>query len=248
VSDDLDRLYDLRDEVDREQQRLSVDATTSATVEATDDSAAVTVVFGSTGHRLTVTVAESWRDAYEPEQLGAAIVKVATQAASDRLLAWGTAAQDRPRPRARPLPSLSDTGVGRLAAALESGDIGRSPAAVTERIVAMLSELNRGLDETFALVRRRAEETFTARSADGHVEVEVDQSGLLRRVDVSLEWLQNARAHVIGADVTAAIVAAQAQRGDESSANPLAGTPLEKFAALATDPDALVRMIREEGS
>lgn len=243
MTDELDRLYDLRDEVDREQQKLSRGASSSDRLHAEDETSSIVVDYDPATTELSVQITEGRRSTYAPEELGAAIVDVVLHAASARVAEWGEQIEDDDRVTARPLPTVSETPVGRLAVALETGEIGMAPDAVTNRIVEMMSEMNRQLDATLDIVKGRATETFSSRTFGGNVTVTIDRAGLLQAVDVSPAWLAGARAVTITAEINGALEAARAKL-EKQSANPLAGTPLEDFAALATDPDALIRMIR----
>lgn len=248
MSDGLDEIYDLRDELDREQQRLAAGAAVSGVATGSDEHGAVTVEFDTVSGTATVNVADSWRSSYEPEELGATIVRVATEAATaQRMQTWEEQVPEPGTAPTRPLPKTSDTAVGRLVEALESGSIPQSTAAVSERLVEMITELNRGLDETFAIVRSRAAQGYSGRTFGGNTVVTIDRSGLPVSIVFSEAWLATAHARSIGAEVNAALeIAREARDADAAAgANPLAGTPLERFAGLATDPDALIRLIKD---
>ncbi len=248
MRDELDEVYDLRDELDREQQRFAAAGSQSTGVASgSDEHDAVSVDFDTATGAVTVALSESWRSAYLPEELGPAIVRTATEAtATHRMQAWDEQMPESGSTRTRPLPPNSDTAPGRLLDELESGRMGMSATAVSERLMELLGELNRGLDETFETIRSRATQGYTGRTLGGNVTAVVDRSGMPVAVSFAESWLATAHVRNIEAEINHALEIARENRDSDATtgANPLAGTPLERIAELASDPDALVRLLK----
>ena len=247
MSNGLDEIYDLRDELDREQQRFAAGSESTGVATGSDEHNAVSVEFDTATGVVTVGLNESWRSAYLPEELGPAIVRTATEAtAAQRMQTWDDQVPESEPMRTRPLPQTADTGPGRLREELQSGRMGMSATAVSERLMDLLGELNRGLDETFETIRSRASQGYTGRTFGGNVTAVVNRSGMPVSITFAEAWLTTAHVRSVEAEINAALEIAREARDADAPANtnPLAGTPLERFAALASDPDALVRLLK----
>jgi DNA-binding protein YbaB len=187
MTDPMERLLDVRDELDRATQQFEQAAAARTSTVGSDASGSVSVTFRADGRLDGIRVRANWATRLDDDALGAAVVAAVTDAATRSAVDWGTALADgldAPAPRTRPLPST----VGSLAAGLDEVTSTRSlldhdrasleaMAAVLER---MLVEVDEVADEVEAVGLRR----LVGRAAG--TDVTVTLSGAAAVVDVTV--------------------------------------------------------------
>jgi DNA-binding protein YbaB len=162
MSDPMEGLLDVRDDLDRATQRYERAAAARTAIVGSDADGAVSVTVRPDGRLDGIRVRADWATRIDSDALGAAVVAAVTDAATRSALEWGTALADgleAPAPRTRPLPSP----VGSLAAGLDDVVSTRSLAdydrpsleAMAEVLERMLAEVDQVADEVEAVGRRR---------------------------------------------------------------------------------------------
>ncbi|MGX1933269.1 YbaB/EbfC family nucleoid-associated protein [Microbacterium resistens] len=244
MTDDIDRLYDLRDEIDLGRQRFAQGTPPEDEGEASDPSGAIRVVARRSENHIRVHLGDRWEDAHEPEALGAAIVATYAQIAYAALGAWGESVAEAPEPtRATPLPPLGSSVASRVEDAFAAGAERPDIHAVMHNVTEILQQLSAGFAEAAEAVGHRATAEYDGSTYGGHVTATVNGAGHLVRLVLSPQWLGRTRASGIATEINAAIDAAVEQIPPATAAGALEGTPLAEFAALAEDPDALVKRL-----
>lgn len=236
---DADHILDFRDALDRDAQ--AYDAAPSVST-ASDTSGSVSVAFDSDAGVLSVVVGDRWQAAHRPEELGTVVVDLVAQLAAERARQWGEAVtEDETRQATTPLPPRSETPAEHVQAALADAGDSLDATAVLSQMMTMLEEVNAGMDAAMQIISARLSATHSAASAEGRVRATVDGSGAVTALVLDEEWLGTESA----ADITRAINQAIATAAAAASApvDPLAGTPLERYAGVIDDPSALARIL-----
>ncbi|MGN8025609.1 hypothetical protein [Microbacterium sp. 22242] len=242
MADDADYVYDLRDEFDREAQRLATPEGAETRTVA-DESGAISVEWERATDAIWITLTEGWRSEYRPEELGGAIISTVSSIGTTESAEWAEQLPDEETVRTRPLPPVDDTPTGRFAEALRErrGEIDLDQ--VTTRLFEMLGEIADGVDGALDAVRARVDEEIVGSTFGGHATAIVNGVGTPLRFEFDQRWLATASASAISNEVTNALDIARERVEPARLAQPLAGTDLGRFATLATDPDRLTRMI-----
>ena len=187
MTDPMERLLDVRDELDRATQQYERAAAARTTTVGTDPSGSVSVTVRPDGRVDGIRVRADWASRLDGDALGAAVVAAVTDAGTRSALDWGTALADgldAPAPRTRPLPSTA----GSLAAGLDEVTSTRSLLdrdrasleAMAQVLERMLVEVDEVADEVEAVGRRRV-----VGRAPG-TDVTVTLSGAAAVVDVTV--------------------------------------------------------------
>ena len=236
---DADHILDFRDDLDREARAYSEAPTVSS---ASDASGSVSVAFDSESRVLSVEIGERWQAAHGPDQLGTVIVDLVAQLAADRARQWGEAvAEDESRQGATPLPPQGETPAEHVQAALADAGDSLDATAVLGQMMTMLEEVNAGMDTAMQMISARLSATHSAASAQGRVRATVDGSGAVTALVLDEAWLATEPAPGITRAINQAIAAAASAAS--APENPLAGTPLERYAGVLDDPSALARIL-----
>ncbi|MGL4177779.1 MAG: hypothetical protein ACRCSN_17105 [Dermatophilaceae bacterium] len=188
MADPMERLLDIRDDIDRTMQSYEAAAAARTDVEGSDASGAVTVRVGRTGILESVRIRADWSRRITPDQLGSAVTAAVGDAAARSGLVWGDAlaeSLDAPRPTTRPLPSVD----GSLAAGLSDvADPQRlveheraSLEAMAEVLGRMLSEIDMVADEVEAIGRRHV----VGVADGGDIRVVLSGAGGFVRVEIA---------------------------------------------------------------
>lgn len=190
MTDPMERLLDVRDELDRATQQYEAAAQARTSTVGTDASGSVSVTVRADGRLDGIRVRADWASRIDDRELGGAVVAAVTDAATRSSVEWGTALADgldAPAPRTRPLPST----VGSLAAGLDEVTSTRSLVehdrgsleAMVQVLERMLVEVDEVADEVEAVGRRRVvgrapgtDVTVTLSGAAAVVEVTVGQA------------------------------------------------------------------------
>lgn len=236
---DADHILDFRDELSRDAQAYSAAPTVSS---ASDASGSVSVEFDSATRVLSVIVGDRWQSAHRAEELGTVIVELVAQLAAERARQWGeSVAEDEGGHETTPLPPRSETPAEHVQAALADAGDSLDATAVLAQMMTMLEEVNAGMDAAMQIISARLSATHSAASAQGRVHATVDGSGAVTALVLDEDWLAGESA----ADITRAInqAIATAAASATAPAEPLAGTPLERYAAVLDDPSALARIL-----
>jgi len=239
MTDDTERLYELRDGIDADAQRFEAGAAAATAQSAGDDSGSIEVeVVADTP---TITVTDGWRRSYEPNALGPAIMQVLTTLATRRLEQFADAAEQA-TPRNRPTPALGDTPVGQAQIELERAGDDLDGTAMLNRLTAMLDTMVGGIDETVQTIAARSSAPHSGTSVPEHVRATMRGRTL---VDLTLDerWLEYAGPSEISREVNEAISAASAQATSLLPTNPFQGTPLAGIERMLDDPSALGRYL-----
>ncbi len=179
-----------------------------------------------------------------PSALGTGIVDVVTALATDRAAAWSEAFDQSSSETipTRPVRSSSAAIDGLTRAVDHAGGTELGFDAVLRDLTQTLHELNEGLDQATQLIADRVAASHAGSAEDGAVRVAVNGSGALTTVVFDEDWL----ARATGREITRALESAIEEAAvavAASAADPLAGTPLERYARAASDPQALAALI-----
>lgn len=245
---DAERFFELRDEFDHAAQRYEQAASFAGAQRGVDPSGHVSATRSDASGPWRIEVDSFWRSSLAVSELSSAVLAAMQAAAVSAARCWAEAVADGgEEPPNRPLPRFEETPAGRLDTALRGR--GRNDLAETEamleRLVAMVEEFSHGMEETFDLVSRR-QGAMPPDANGGVVEVAALASGAVTEIKYDLDWLGSASPEDISRRTTDAIATSMAAAADGNS-NPFAGTPLEKFGPLLSDPDGLTRMMMGEG-
>jgi DNA-binding protein YbaB len=162
MTDPMERLLDVRDELDRATQQFERAASERTSTTGSDATGSVSVTVRADGRLDGIRVRADWATRLDEGALGGAVVSAVTDAATQSATQWGTAlgeALDAPAPRTRPLPST----FGSLAAGLDEVTSTRSLLdhdrssleAMVEVLERMLVEVDEVAGEVEAVGRRR---------------------------------------------------------------------------------------------
>lgn len=243
MSDEAERFYELRDDVSREAQMFAEAASRPLPTSATDESQVIEVRLAEDGP-LEVTIADRWRDAYEPAELANGVLRTFQQLSAARTAGWvsnleGSLDEER---RNTPVPPLDDSVASKLHRALEGDEnIAAEVTKVLENVLSFLDDVSANFDATFDDAVRRGRATHrVAQSPD--LSVEVTSGGDLQSITFSEEWASRSSGTHISRELNAAIARSRAET--ESSSKPLDGTPLAKYQRFVDDPDSFVGFVR----
>ncbi|MGL5867017.1 MAG: hypothetical protein ACRCYX_14335 [Dermatophilaceae bacterium] len=240
---ELDDLYDLRDEIDRLAQGFDAAAQPrQAHYEGGDDAGAVTVRVSPTGVVTHVGVATHWRDRVGPDGLPDAVLAAIQSASLSRLEDWGHGveeAQSGPQPRARPVPGVYDTLAGQLEDRVRQSKSPAEAAAVQAALVEVMDEVLRSVDEVTADLDAALAASVSGRSGSGRVVAEIAPTGDLVALTYDHAWLDRAHAANLGRETLAAIDDARRALAGRSIADILAGSRLTELQTMLNNPDAV---------
>ncbi|MFQ6172656.1 YbaB/EbfC family nucleoid-associated protein [Oryzobacter sp. R7] len=174
MSDPMERMLDVRDEIDRTAQRFERAAAARTRVEGTDTAGVVSVTVDADGALASVRIRADWESRLSVDELGPSVVAAVTDAGARSAVAWGTALSDEldgPRPMTRPLPSTH----GSLAAGLDEVTSTRAlvegDRASLEAMVEVLQRMLVEIDDVSDEVRATAARTVTGRAPGADVTV-----------------------------------------------------------------------------
>jgi DNA-binding protein YbaB len=241
MSDDLERLYDLHDQIDITAQRwtrtLPVGNYRGVSGEGT-----VEVTASAEGKVVKIVVHEGWRANAAADELGALILEAYTDSTVEALKDWEQAMEDdeeEPDPDPAPIPPLSDSFASAMERHVE--EMGPEIAERTfNRLAELLQQVVDGLDEAEETIRTRLTAEYEGSDAANAVCVTLQGTGALVDVDFEDGWLANRHAANITSRLGEAVVAAQRQIEAAVPDDMFAGTPLASILALLEDTDALI--------
>ena len=245
MTDDAERFFELRDSFDRNAQLYQHAAEQPLPTEHTHATGVITVAIDD-GDVVEVSLTESWRDEFAPEELGAAIVQTFQQLTIDRAGAWAQNVDEAGEReyRASSTPPVDDSFAAKVHRAVEDDpDRGAALTQVLENVLGVLDDISQNIDETFSSAFNRGR-TVTTPVAGGHrdVQVEVTAGGDLVGVSFDDRWIQTANAATITRELNHALAQAREQTALAAS-NPLEGTPLARYQQYADDPDSFLRYL-----
>lgn len=239
MADDAERFYGLRDELDTELQVYRRSADQPLPTAHTDETGAVTVAIDPADGVLSATITEAWRDAYEPDGLGGAVVATFQALAVDRAAQWAqnvdAARDDVYHPS--PTPPVDDSFAAKVERAIsDAPDRGEAMARVLGNVLEVFDDISQNLDATFATVLAQDR---TVLAASREMEVTLSSGGDLVRVDIDANWVQTAAAATITRELNIAFM--EAHERAEASPTLLENTPLGRYQRFADDPDSFLR-------
>ncbi|MDR3202301.1 MAG: hypothetical protein LBT54_04115 [Bifidobacteriaceae bacterium] len=241
MSDDSDRLSELREELDRDQQRQQRAQAAIGPVEARDEGGSIAVSLDADGAIAKVTVREAWRGEHGEEGLAGAIMAVYADAASKRMEAWGHGLEDEaPGPVRAPEPGNAEA----MLKLVEERGASVPATQALEALDAMLDEMLEGIDAAFDIATARGKAEHEGKSSSGAVRAVVVGAGGLASVAFRSGWLKNRHSFNISREVNEAIQSATKAARAATPADPLAGTPLERLSSQAADPEAIAARLR----
>lgn len=244
MSDDAERLYELRDEIDRDARMYEEAAGRALPDSFTDESGVITVRIDDRGV-VSFDIDERWRDTIETSALADRLVEAFQALNAARVEAWATHvgdASEQPRGPS-PIPPVHDSVAAKLQdAILEQPETGPAVEKVLENVLAFLDDISANLDETFAgaLQQGRTEE-FSPLSR--HLSVELSGGGHLVAVSLSPTWADRSSGTQISRELNDALREAFEQATQTRDSRALAGTPLEKYGRFVDDQDAFVAFL-----
>lgn len=248
MSFDVDGIFDLRDEFDRQSQRYEAAARAATASSASDASGSIGVSYDAAELTLTLTVRHGWQSSYHPSELGPAIVQTVAVLAGERLKQWTESvgeSSEAPAPQTRPIaPSSRSVAAHMQDAVTAAGDSFDVTTAMSE-LMAMLQEVNAGIESVMTIAKQRAQAEHVGKSASGKVTATVDGSGTLTSLVFDENWLRDRQAAEITKAANDAVEAAARVAKAATPQNALVGTPLEKYAEALTDPEALSRILMQ---
>ena len=184
MTDPMERLLDVRDELDRATQQWERAAAARTSAVGSDESGSVSVTVRADGRLDGIRVRADWATRVADDALGAAVLAAVTDAATKSSLEWGTALADgldAPAPRTRPLPSTVDSLAAGLDEVVSSRSLLEHDRGSLEAMVGMLErmlvEVDEVADEVEAVGRRRV----VGRAPGTDVTVTLDRGGSRRR-------------------------------------------------------------------
>jgi hypothetical protein len=242
MSDEAERLYQLRDEFDIEAQRQEIarDAATTSIAEDEFRTIEVELVDGVPA----VTVRDGWKQRRDATELGSDIMGVVLSLGLKRLEESQQAAPDT-APRARPTPSVGATPAGLAQTAIDQRGDELDPSVLLGRLTSMIDTIASGMEETMRTLVERGSVATEAESLPGHVTAEL-RGRTLHGLRFDEEWLEYAGPGEISRETNEAIAAAVRLAAAETPPNPLEGTPLAGFASVLDDPAAMSRYLLGE--
>lgn len=241
---EIDRLYDLRDDLDRSAQLLeAAGRSTSRGYEGSDGTGSVTVRLTPEGRLDDVRVGMAWRDAVGPAGLAGAVLGAIQAAGVARLEEWGTAMDavlSGRAPQLRPAPDLYQTLAGRLEGHVRPSRTPHEARAAEAELVAVMDELIASVDELSAQVDAVTTATSRGRSDhSGHVVADVTAAGDVTALEYDERWLERAHPANIGRETLAAVDDALRSTAGRSVGDVVAGSRLQELTDLLNDPAAV---------
>jgi hypothetical protein len=245
VSDDTERIYELRDSVARDAEMYADAASRPLPGSALDEAGTIEVALDADG-RLSVTIGEGWRSEYEPDELAGGVLQTFQELAAARTAGWATnleGALEEER-RNTPIQPVSETVAGKLKAALDDEpDGGAEITKVLENVLSFLEDVSANFDASFDQAVQRGRATHRSEPESRHLAVEVNAAGDLQSLQFSESWVSRASGAEISRELNDAIAHAHAD-GAARGTGPLDGTPLGKYQRFVDDPDSFVQFVR----
>jgi DNA-binding protein YbaB len=242
-AEDLARLHD---DVDKSVQRFADANAHIEPVTASDSTGAVTITLDKGGVLQDVKVAATWRRSLEPNMLAAAVQQAIGTAAAQRTETWATRFAEQstePDPRARPMEPSAQSLAGKLAAA--TGETGAGDyAAGLEELLAMVKDVNAGLEQATSEVGAYIAAQYQGRSSSGHVRASVAGSGAINGLTLDQRWIEKAHHFNVGREINEAVRDAHQKMSNHSVQGIIDASPLGQVLALAKDPTALAERLR----
>ncbi|WP_146765935.1 hypothetical protein [Micromonospora noduli] len=230
--DDIAELEELRLQAEDLARRFAAGEREAAEVSARDSHEVVRVVLASDGRISEVDVFFHWHRRISSDQLGAAMVEAADEAARLRIEAWSNGvSQATGNEPDVPAPASSPTGSGLT----EPGD--ESAVNFARGLFHVLTDSFARLDDLAAEAERAALAIST--SADPEDRVRVTLSGeRLSAVSIDNAWLRMAHADQVGAAVIQALQQAYADR--EQAIRLRNSWPYDELERMTGDPAQLL--------
>ena len=182
MTDPMERMLDVRDEIDRTAQRFEKAAAARSQAEGTDESGAVAVTVAADGRLVSVRLRADWDSRLTAEQLGAGILSAVADAGAKSAVAWGSALSDEldaPRPTTRPLPSTHGSLAAGLDEVVSTRTLVERDRASLEAMVEVLGRMLVEIDEVADEVRAVGGRTATGRAPGSDVTVTVTGAAAL---------------------------------------------------------------------
>lgn len=245
MSDDAERFYELRDEVDREARMYAEAADGALPDSFRDESGLITARLDERG-LLSFDIADRWREGIEPSQLGDRVVAAFQALNAARIEAWATNIGDASEKehRASPIPSTQDSVAAKLQEALlAQPDSTPAVEQALKNMLAFLDDVSANLDETFAGALSRGRQTEEVAPLSRHLTVELAAGGQLVAVSMSPNWVAGSSGAQISHELNDTLREAFDKTAAAREAGPLDGSPLEKYGRYVDDPDAFVAFI-----
>lgn len=240
--DDLEHLWQLRDEAD---QRAQVWQRAGSPIPATssDPTGSVTVAVDGKGIPTEIQISTNWQARLDPEELGPAIQQAITQAGLTMVEDWFTKCAksiEEPLPPVRPMESPHESvsaGVRQAIEALPEGQSDRLMNGLTD----YLTQFNAGIDAVMANLAQRAEVQGTGRLQG--ITVTLSGNGQVNDIDFSNAWLSRSSPRAIANETLRALQLARedlAKRQDNQAQDSLL-----QLASLSSDPTAMVQWLTQ---
>lgn len=238
AKDFRDELHELREQNDREIQALEAATPPAIEREGSDELNVVTVRIGPDGDVRDVRLAHDWRSHVEDDSLGRTIVSAMVRAQAsvmDEFLTNVEAADSDNLPPARPMPMPMD-----------SGEVfGRTEPVSREEAERLIGEIFAEAEQALAAFESSLDtataHTASSRSRHGEVQVEIDSSGEVSKLELDPRWLGRAHPANIGRLVGETLRDAQQQMTTGfASVNDAAKSTQDAMRRLG-DPNTLSR-------
>jgi DNA-binding protein YbaB len=203
-AEDLARLHD---DVDKSVQRFADANAHIEAVTASDSTGTVTISLDKAGVLHDVKVAATWRKSLEPNMLAAAVQEAIATAVAQRTETWATRFAEQsnePDPPLRPMEPSSQSLAGKLAAATDETSPG-DYAAGLEELLAMVKDVNAGLEQATSEVGVFIAAHYQGRSSSGHVRASVAGSGTIDDLTLDQRWIAKAHHFNVGREITEAV-------------------------------------------
>ncbi|CAM3476333.1 YbaB/EbfC family nucleoid-associated protein [Occultella aeris] len=247
-NEDLDRLADLRDSMDRMSQRIEATQGDLGASRGQDQAGVVTVRLNDDGMFVDVAVLEAWSDEYEADQLGAAVVSAYVAATLARIEQWSTGIDEQdeqPEPRTRPMRPRHEE----LAAQLDElvgGESDIDATAATRGLIAHLQEFQGILDSAVNAIEARNQERIVGHDGQRRVEVVVDGAGGIAEVNIDPDFAEDSHAFNISRAVTEAIKNALAASAAQSAVALAPVDDLNAMVAKLNDPRGMAAILKPD--
>ena len=238
--EDIERLHEAREGIDRHLQRLDT-LPAPAPSEGASTNGVVRVRVDGEGRVTSIVVSHTWSEQILPAELGPAILEAYLAAGAARLEEWNDSLEEAmalPQPQTRPMPTNLQTDVADIA----GGDPG-TEAEILGRLLELWTEIETEMDSAIEAVSAGVEREHQVSSYQGEVRVTCSASGGLQDLVLSEAWLRRSHPANIGRLVLATINDAQdAALGDFATTQARAASGTAALSRLG-DPSYIARRL-----
>ncbi|WP_109510032.1 YbaB/EbfC family nucleoid-associated protein [Nocardioides speluncae] len=232
MSELVDDLNELREELDVLQQQAEETSRRLSPVQGADETASVSVKLSETGSFQSATVNPGWRSRISAEELGSAVLMALANAAGKRMEQYAEVQSDVEETESfTARPAGLDPRVEQLSKNLQAQSGERADASLAQTMD-LLNEMLAGLDRAEALVDAHGTQEYVGRSGKGRVTATVTGESSVTAVSINPKWLATAHEVNLSREITQAIRAALDQAAASGLASIMDATGLAAYQSL----------------